>query len=131
MTPDSPQTAALDVAPREDELAAHRRAKRRIALTTFSVAFLLSAGGAVAAASEQGIRDSFAQPAVPPSNGPVAPGTAGSQPTSPRKPGEVPASATLPGAVPEHVVKGLGKAADVPVPPQVPVPGSLPAVPLP
>lgn len=44
-----------------DELAARRRAKRRIALTTLSVAVSLAAGGAVAAASDQGIRDSFGQ----------------------------------------------------------------------
>ncbi|CCQ44256.1 putative uncharacterized protein [Pseudarthrobacter siccitolerans] len=44
-----------------DELAARRRAKRRIALTTLSVAVSLGAGGAVAAASDQGIRHSFTQ----------------------------------------------------------------------
>ncbi|VXC26827.1 conserved hypothetical protein [Arthrobacter sp. 9AX] len=44
-----------------DELAARRRARRRIALTTLSVAVSLGAGGAVAAASDQGIRDSFTQ----------------------------------------------------------------------
>jgi hypothetical protein len=44
-----------------DELAARRRTKRRIAITTLSVAVSLGAGGAVAAASDQGIRDSFTQ----------------------------------------------------------------------
>lgn len=44
-----------------DELAARRRAKRRITLTTLSVAASLAAGGAVAVASDQGLRDSFAQ----------------------------------------------------------------------
>ncbi|NUS35834.1 MAG: hypothetical protein HOQ04_05140 [Pseudarthrobacter sp.] len=44
-----------------DELAARRRAKRRITLTTLSVAASLAAGGAVAVASDQGVRDSFAQ----------------------------------------------------------------------
>jgi hypothetical protein len=44
-----------------DELAARRRAKRRITLTTFSVAVSLGAGGAVAAASDQGFRESFTQ----------------------------------------------------------------------
>ena len=185
--PAATDSAALDV-PRMDELAARRRAKRRVALTTFSVAVALSAGGAVAAASDQGIRDSFkqlnhavtsfvtgsgvapaghqaeepaapmptvpavtapagtppggpasipavpapaTQPAAPPSNAPGAPETAAAQPTSPGKPGEVPAPETLPGAVPEHIAKGLGKSPEVPVPSQVPLPGTLPAVPLP
>lgn len=44
-----------------DELAARRKAKRRITLTTLSVAASLAAGGAVAAASDQGFRDSFSQ----------------------------------------------------------------------
>lgn len=56
------QAAAGPVAgPATDELAARRRAKRRITLTTLSVAVSLAAGGAVAAASDQGIRDSFGQ----------------------------------------------------------------------
>lgn len=42
-----------------DELAARRRAKRRVALTTLSVAVSLAAGGAVAVASDQGLRDSI------------------------------------------------------------------------
>jgi hypothetical protein len=176
-------------APPVDELAARRRAKRRIALTTLSVAVSLGAGGAVAAASDQSIRHSFnsfnqavtslitgsggapadhqaeqpaaplptspagtapagpapgitasipadpaaaTQPtAAPPSDGSVAPETATGQPTSPGKPGEVPASKTLPGAVPEHLANGLGKSPEVPVPSQAPLPGTLPAVPLP
>lgn len=178
---------ALAAAP-ADELAARRRAKRRVTLTALSVAVSLSAGGAVAAASDQSIRESFTQlnevvtsfitgsggapadhqaeqPAAPlpgtpagtapagtapagptsipadpaaatqptarPSDGPVAPETATSQQTSPGKPGEVPASETLPGAVPEHIANGLGKSPEVPVPSQVPLPGTLPAVPLP
>ena len=178
---------AIAAAP-ADELAARRRAKRRVTLTALSVAVSLSAGGAVAAASDQSIRDSFTQlnqavtsfitgsgggpadhqaeqpaaplpnttagtapagtapagptsipadpaaatqPTAPPSDGPVAPETATSQPTSPGKPGEVPASETLPGAVPEHIANGLGKSPEVPVPSQVPLPGTLPAVPLP
>jgi hypothetical protein len=178
---------AIAAAP-ADELAARRRAKRRVTLTALSVAVSLSAGGAVAAASDQSIRESFAQlnqavtsfitgsggaparhqadqpaapvpespagtapagtapggptsipadpaaatqPTAPPSDGPVAPETAVSQPTSPGKPGEVPASETLPGAVPEHIADGLGGSPEVPVPPQVPLPATLPAVPLP
>jgi hypothetical protein len=170
-----------------DELAARRRAKRRIALTTLSVAVSLGAGGAVAAASDQGLRHSFTQlnqavtafitgsagaagdqagkpatpaptapaaavpdgtPAVdpasipadpaaahptatPPSGGPAAAETAHGQRTSPGAPGEVPASETLPGAIPGQIADGLGKQPEVPVPSQVPLPGTLPAVPLP
>jgi hypothetical protein len=90
-----------------DELAARRRAKRRITLTSLSVAVSLAAGGAVAAASDQGIRDTIGQlnhavtsfvstgnaaPANPPANTPVqvpdAPGGSGSEPapTSPALP---------------------------------------------
>lgn len=176
-------------APAVDELAARRRAKRRIALTTLSVAVSLGAGGAVAAASDQSIRHSFNQfnqavtsfitspggapaddraeqpaaplpaspagtapagaapgsptsipagpaaatqpTAAPPSDGSVAPETATGQPTSPGNPGEVPASETLPGAVPEHIANGPGDSPELPVPAQVPLPGTLPAVPLP
>lgn len=54
------QPAAVDrsAAP-VDELAARRRIKRRAALTALSVAVSLTAGGAVAAASDQGIRQSI------------------------------------------------------------------------
>ena len=52
----APKTAAQPA----DELA-RRKAKRRITLTTLSVAASLAAGGAVAAASDQGFRDSFTQ----------------------------------------------------------------------
>jgi hypothetical protein len=45
--------------PATDELAARRRAKRRVTLTTLSVAVSLAAGGAVAVASDQGLRDSI------------------------------------------------------------------------
>ncbi|MDP9886887.1 hypothetical protein [Pseudarthrobacter enclensis] len=54
-------TTALPATRPADELAARRKAKRRITLTTLSVAASLAAGGAVAAASDQGFRDSFAQ----------------------------------------------------------------------
>lgn len=56
-----PGTPGADQQPATDELAARRRAKRRIALTTLSVAVSLAAGGAVAVASDQGIRDSLGQ----------------------------------------------------------------------
>ncbi|UUL77043.1 hypothetical protein NG819_05325 [Pseudarthrobacter sp. Fe7] len=42
-------------------VAARRRTKRRITLTTLSVAASLAAGGAMAAASDQGFRDSISQ----------------------------------------------------------------------
>ncbi|MCU1565091.1 MAG: hypothetical protein JWQ56_28 [Pseudarthrobacter sp.] len=179
-------TAGTHAAPL-DELAARRRAKRRIALTTLSVAVSLGAGGAVAAASDQGIRHSFTQlnqavtsfitgsagaagdqagkpatpaptapttavpagtptgdpasipadpaaarpTATPPSGGPAAAETANGQRTSPGTPGEVPASEALPGAIPGQIADGLGQQPQVPVPSQVPLPGKLPAVPLP
>lgn len=190
----APCPAAPQESPRVDELAARRRAKRRIALTTLSVAVSLGAGGAVAAASDQGIRDSLTQlnhtitsfvtgsgaspaghqgeqpaaplptaptatapagtapagaapggpasvpgdpaeathpSAAPPSDGAVAPETPPGQPASPGKPGDVPAPGAVPENVPGHVADGLGKAPEVPVPSQVPLPGNLPSVPLP
>lgn len=57
----SPQPEAASPALVTDELAVRRRAKRRITLTTLSLAASLAAGGAVAVASDQGIRDSFGQ----------------------------------------------------------------------
>ncbi|MEW9873257.1 hypothetical protein [Arthrobacter sp. HS15c] len=56
---DLPATASPAAA--TDELAARRRARRRITLTTLTVAASLAAGGAVAVASDQGIRDSIGQ----------------------------------------------------------------------
>ncbi|MGO4236978.1 hypothetical protein [Pseudarthrobacter sp. YAF2] len=55
------ETSMLPTGKPADELAARRKAKRRITLTTLSVAASLAAGGAVAAASDQGFRDSFSQ----------------------------------------------------------------------
>ncbi|MFJ6269411.1 hypothetical protein ACIQG8_05400 [Pseudarthrobacter oxydans] len=190
----APGAAAPQESPPVDELSARRRAKRRIALTTLSVAVSLGAGGAVAAASDQGIRDSLTQlnhtitsfvtgsgaspaghqgeqpaaplptaptatapagtapagaapggpasvpgdpaeathpSAAPPSDGAVAPETPPGQPASPGKPGDVPAPGAVPENVPGHVADGLGKAPEVPVPSQVPLPGNLPSVPLP
>ncbi|GAA1776125.1 hypothetical protein GCM10009712_24950 [Pseudarthrobacter sulfonivorans] len=57
ITPDDAHESAAPSA--TDELAARRRAKRRITLTTLSVAVSLAAGGAVAVASDQGLRDSI------------------------------------------------------------------------
>lgn len=124
----APCPAAPQEPPRVDELAARRRAKRRIALTTLSVAVSLGAGGAVAAASDQGIRDSLTQlnhtitsfvtgsgaspaghqseqPAAPLPTAPDATAPAGTAPagTEPGGPASVPgdaAEATQPAAVP-------------------------------
>ena len=181
----APQTATLDEIPRRDELAARRRAKRRLALTTLSVAVSLSAGGAVAAASDQGIRESFAQlghsitsfvtgsaggpagnqaeePAAPRPANPAGPATAPAAPapgpesvpagehpaavpsggtavpeTAPGKaaqdkPADVPGSGTLPSAVPEDLADGLSRPpVAVPGPSDIPLPRTLPPVPLP
>jgi hypothetical protein len=85
-----------------DELAARRRAKRRITLTTLSLAASLAAGGAVAVASDQGVRDSIGQlqhavtsfvatagggpapaPFQAPAPAPAQPGTPASHPAGP------------------------------------------------
>jgi hypothetical protein len=57
--PGTEPAPATEAAPAADELAARRRAKRRITLTTLSVAVSLAAGGAVAVASDHGFRDSI------------------------------------------------------------------------
>ena len=54
-------TTPAATSPATDGLAARRRAKRRITLTTLSLAVSLAAGGAVAVASDQGLRDSIGQ----------------------------------------------------------------------
>ena len=126
--PAAPVPAAPEESPRVDELAARRKVKRRIALTTLSVAVSLSAGGAVAAASDQGIRDSFkqlnhtitafvtgaapspaghqtGQPAAPLPTAPAGTASAGTAPagTAPGGPASVPSDpveGTQPAAVP-------------------------------
>jgi hypothetical protein len=126
--PAAPVPAAPEESPRVDELAARRKVKRRIALTTLSVAVSLGAGGAVAAASDQGIRDSFkqlnhtitafvtgagaspaghqtGQPAAPLPTEPAGTSAAGTSPagTVPGGPASVPADpaeGTQPAAVP-------------------------------
>lgn len=179
-------TSALPAARPVDELAARRRARRRITLTTLSVAASLAAGGAVAAASDQGIRDSFTQlnhavtafvtgssghplnggstpgqpapqPAAPahpaatstdaapaatatapapaavaPSNVPAPAGTAPGNGAAARKPADVPAQPSLPADIPGEIGKGLEQEPKlpVPVPTEVPLPGSVPDVPL-
>jgi hypothetical protein len=58
--PGADDAAATDEpAAARDDLAARRRARRRVTLTTLAVAVSLAAGGAVAVASDQGIRDSI------------------------------------------------------------------------
>jgi hypothetical protein len=132
-----------------DELAARRRAKRRITLTSLSVAVSLAAGGAVAAASDQGIRDTIGQlnhavtsfvttgnggPANPPAETPVqvpnAPGGSGSvpAPTAPVLP-EPAATTPVPGTT--HRPHDLPVPASPAVPlPELPVPDHVaPGVP--
>lgn len=173
------QAAALDEVPPVDELAARRRTRRRVALTTLSVAISLGAGGAVAAASDQGFRDSFThinqaitsfvtgagaapagdeaveparpaevpaapatdpampaptlaaeRPAVPAPSGPTAADGAPGQAAVPDKPAADP-SKTLPSAVPGDITEGMGRpTVPVPEPSDLPLPESLPAVPL-
>ena len=177
------ETAAVSAAAPPDELAARRRAKRRVTLTALSVAVSLSAGGAVAAASDQGFRDSFSrfnhavtsfvtgstgvpagnpadEPAAPvpatpatqaaeetvpaapgpagqpaevtPSNAPAPPDTAAGQEAAPGKPAGLPAAEDLATAVPDDLTNGVGQPPQVPVPgaSELPLPGTLPAVPL-
>lgn len=114
-----------------DELAARRRAKRRVALTALSVAVSLSAGGAVAAASDQGFRDSFnnlhrtvtsfvtgtapaapagnqaEEPAAPVPSVPAVPATVPTAPATAPQPGQ-PAEAA-PSDVPAAPAKGTGE----------------------
>lgn len=135
--------ATLEEVPRTDELAARRRAKRRLALTTFSVAVSLSAGGAVAVASDQGIRDSFTQlghsitsfvtgsggapasnqaedPAAPVPANPAGPATVPAVPAPEPDPvpaGELPAGVPSRGSTVPETAPGdaaPGKPADVP-----------------
>ncbi len=114
-----------------DELAARRRAKRRVALTALSVAVSLSAGGAVAAASDQGFRESFSnlhwtvtsfvtgtapaapagnqaeEPAAPVPSVPAAPGTVPTAPATTPHSGETAEAA--PSDVPAAPAKGAGE----------------------
>lgn len=173
---DVPAPAGNNSAP-TDELAARRRAKRRTAFTALSVAVSLGAGVAVAAASDQGFRDSFSQfnqavtsfvtgtggepapgpkqePAIPVPSFPTGPAAVPAAPAPAGHPAEVPPSdvpATpaaggdtgpehpaagvpvpgLPTAVPD-LGNGGGQQPQVPVPgpSDLPLPETLPAVPL-
>jgi len=133
-----------------DELAARRRAKRRAALTALTLGVTLTAGGAVAAASDQGIRDSFThlnhavtsfvtgsgpagqrqapvpptQPGEPAAPAPAAPVSPAAVPTAP-VPAEAPAGA--PASDAPAVPEGVPSPAVTPGKPAgVPAPGSLP-----
>jgi hypothetical protein len=128
-----------------DELAARRRAKRRITLTTMSVAVSLAAGGAVAVASDRGLRDSIGhvnqavssivatmgggstpappeKPALPPAR-PVSPATVPAVPAAPAatQPGPAtPGSNSGPGRTDSHGQPSPAPAATLP---DLPVPG--------
>lgn len=132
----APAVATDELTVATDELAARRRARRRVTLTTLSVAVSLAAGGAVAVASDQGIRDSIGQvnhavtsfvsavgggpapaPVETPVPGPVQPGVPAVGPTGP--------AVTVP--VPAAPGSGSSQATQ-----HAPVPsGSVPALPLP
>lgn len=137
----SPATAAPAAA--TDELAARRRAKRRITLTALSLAASLAAGGAVAVASDQGVRDSIGQlghavtsfvataagvpvpaPIQTPAPVPAQPGPPASTPATPA--GTEPVTAAPesgPGQAPQHTADPK-RPAQVPLP-DLPVPGNV------
>ena len=142
--------ATPSATPPTDELAARRRTKRRITLTTLSVAVSLAAGGAVAVASDQGIRDSIGQvnqavssfvagvgggsaptPVDSPVPLPAQPGAPATVPAAPPAPEPVPAapgsgSSRLPQQAPDQPGKAgqQGSAPAVPLP-DLPVPDNL------
>ncbi|MDP9986878.1 hypothetical protein LFT44_18395 [Arthrobacter sp. FW306-05-C] len=144
-------TTVLPIADRPgDELAARRKAKRRITLTTLSVAASLAAGGAVAAASDQGFRESFSQlnhavttfvsgsGATPEGStgGQVpAPGPAASRPSATSSPDSVPAAtapasapaAAAPSSIPARPGNTPTHGAPAQKPAEVPAQPSLPA----
>lgn len=90
---------AVATPPATDELAARRRAKRRITLTTLSVAVSLAAGGAVAVASDQGLRDSIGHVNQAVSSF-VANVAGGSAPAPTETPAPLPARPVSPATVP-------------------------------
>lgn len=139
---DADPPAAPPAAPPADELAARRRARRRLTLTTLSVAVSLAAGGAVAAASDHGVRDSFGRLNHAITSLVAGPGAASSDasgqtpapgPAEPARttPAPVPVPATPPGGTPEPDANGRkaipGPVSPTAVPPSGAVlPGSLP-----
>ena len=123
-------TGQLTVA--TDHLAARRRAKRRITLTSLSVAVSLAAGGAVAVASDQGIRDSIGQVnhAVTSFVSSVGGGPAPEPAETPARPG-VPAVGPTEPAVTEPVPDAPGSGSGQATQPAPAPSGTAPAVPLP
>jgi hypothetical protein len=139
----APDAAAYPAAAATDELAARRRAKRRITLTALSLAASLAAGGAVAVASDQGVRDSIGQlghavtsfvataagvpvpaPIQTPAPAPAQPGPPASTPATPA--GGAPVTAAPesgPGQAPQHTADPT-RPAHVPLP-DLPVPGNV------
>jgi hypothetical protein len=137
------QPATGSPAAATDELAARRRAKRRITLTTLSLAASLAAGGAVAVASDQGVRDSIGQlghavtsfvataagvpvpaPIQTPAPAPAQPGAGVSTTTAPAA--TAPATAAPesgPGQAPQHT-EDPTRPAHIPLP-DLPVPGGV------
>ncbi|BCW20739.1 hypothetical protein NtRootA9_34470 [Arthrobacter sp. NtRootA9] len=134
-----------------DELAARRRAKRRAALTALALGVSLTAGGAVAAASDQGIRDSFtklnhavtlfvtgsgpaaepdpspapAQPAAPAPAGPAGPGSVPTAPPVVEAPAAAPPS-DVPAAPRDVPSQGGHSSQPADVPGSAPMPSVLP-----
>ncbi|MGO4189710.1 hypothetical protein [Pseudarthrobacter sp. TAF60_1] len=100
MTQTRPTAAPAEAIPMAtDELAARRRAKRRITLTTLSVAVSLAAGGAVAVASDQGLRDSIGHVNQAVSSF-VATVGGGHDQATPETPARLPAKPVSPATVP-------------------------------
>lgn len=159
--PQSEPDPEIGAAAATDELAARRRSKRRLTLTTLSLAVSLAAGGAAAVASNEGLRYSFGdfshavtsfvatlggsapEPGQTPAEGPAGPAAPATVPAAPA-PTHAPAVPPGSGARqdPQLTPTPLGSAGvplpDLPVPENV-VPGGqlngestdLPALPLP
>ncbi|SDT61386.1 hypothetical protein SAMN04489743_3956 [Pseudarthrobacter equi] len=123
-----------------DELAGRRRAKGRAALTALTLGVTLTAGGAVAAASDQGIRDSFTHLNHAVTSFVTGSGPAGQRqaPVPPAHPGEpaapAPATPVSPAAVPTAPAQAEARAgapaSDAPaVPEGIPSPAATPGNP--
>lgn len=144
---DSRSAAVVRSGGPSDELAARRRFKRRASLTAVSLAVSLTAGGAVAAASDEGFRQSIsdlnvavtsfvtgAKPAGDVAEGPGnqdAPFPAGPAPspsaTSPASDGGTPSAPAVPGASGTAPAKAPGSGAEVGSPGQI-LPSELPGL---
>jgi hypothetical protein len=133
------QPATVSSAAPIDELAARRRAKRRITLTTLSLAASLAAGGAVAVASDQGVRDSIGQlqhavtsfvATVGGGPAPARPQTPAPAPAQPVTPAPLPAVAATTSPATAAGESGPGQAQHTPDPTR-PSHVPLPDLPLP